>query len=271
MSRSPAAGLLASLREDAQVRTELAVMLGIPAGLPEALNRLADELRAQRAETTAQFELVRQRFEASDRRLEDVVRRFEARFEAIDKRFEEMDRRFEARFAAIDKRFEQMDRRFEQMDRRFEQMDKRFEQMDKRFEQMVGALTDVRREVGALAENVGFGLEDIGRVVLPGYLERHAGLRVDKLERRFVRLNDREWEIDLFGEGIRGGKPIAVIGECRSRIYRSDAVEFLGKIDRFRDAFPGEIQPVLFGYLVHPSAEEVATSRGVLLVSSYQR
>ena len=46
--------------------------------------------------------------------------------------FEAMERRF----GQVDKRFEQMDKRFEQVDRRFEQIDKRFEQVDRRFESM---------------------------------------------------------------------------------------------------------------------------------------
>ena len=56
----------------------------------------------------------------------------------MEKRFEAMDRRFEDLIHMIDKRFEdlihQMDKRFEAMDKRFEDMNKRFEAMDRRFE-----------------------------------------------------------------------------------------------------------------------------------------
>jgi|GEM_PF-2015661 uncharacterized coiled-coil DUF342 family protein len=38
------------------------------------------------------------------------------------------------------------------------------------------------RQVGVISDTLGFGLEDIAKVVLPGYLERHLSVRVDKLK-----------------------------------------------------------------------------------------
>ena len=42
---------------------------------------------------------------------------------------------------------------------------------------------NLARSVGKLSDNVGFGLEDIARVVLPGYLERHLGILVKEFSR----------------------------------------------------------------------------------------
>ncbi|MDI7268588.1 MAG: hypothetical protein QME96_11405, partial [Myxococcota bacterium] len=48
-SRRPsAAALVAAIEADPQARLRLAGLLGVPAGLPEALQRLADEMRAGR-------------------------------------------------------------------------------------------------------------------------------------------------------------------------------------------------------------------------------
>lgn len=48
------------------------------------------------------------------------------------------------------------------------------------------ALRGLAQAVGRLSDTVGHGLEDIARVILPGYLERHLGIRVGELERRFI-------------------------------------------------------------------------------------
>ena len=105
--------------------------------------RVEDELAFQR-------ELITSRFEAADKRFEDMLHRFDTvdkrfedmhhRFDAVDKRFEDLHRSMETRFQAVDKRFEDlhrnMDKRFEAVDKRFEDMHKRFEDMHKRFNGM---------------------------------------------------------------------------------------------------------------------------------------
>ena len=65
--------------------------------LLERVVRVEDELKAQR-------ELMAVRFDAMDRRFEDVLGRMDDRFEAVDKRFEDILGRMDERFAAADKR-----------------------------------------------------------------------------------------------------------------------------------------------------------------------
>lgn len=92
---------------------------------PQILERLAtieQELKDQR-------ELMAVRFEAVDRRFEEMGKR-------SDERFDEMGKRSDERFAAVSVRFEDMNKRFEDMNQRFEDMNKRFEDMNKRFGSM---------------------------------------------------------------------------------------------------------------------------------------
>ena len=88
--------------------------------------RVEDELTFQR-------ELISSRFEAVDKRFEEMLRIMDKHFEAVDTRFEGMQRNMETRFEAVDKRFEDLHRN---MDKRFEAVDKRFEDMHKRFNGM---------------------------------------------------------------------------------------------------------------------------------------
>ncbi len=55
--------------------------------LLERVVRVEDELKAQR-------QLMIERFDASDKRFDDLIYQFDKRFEAVDKRFEDMNRRF---------------------------------------------------------------------------------------------------------------------------------------------------------------------------------
>jgi hypothetical protein len=76
--------------------------------------------------------------------IQTILVQMDKRFDAVDKRFEQMQLNMDKRFEAVDKRFEQMqlnmDQRFDAVERRFEATDKRFEAMDKRFEELTRRL-----------------------------------------------------------------------------------------------------------------------------------
>ncbi|MGQ9788717.1 MAG: hypothetical protein ACUVQM_05390, partial [Candidatus Hadarchaeaceae archaeon] len=133
------------------------------------------------------------------------------------------------------------------------------------------ALQELSRQVGRLSETVGFGLEDIARVVVPGWLHRHEEIEVDDLTRRFVRVDGEEVEINLYGDGNKRGVKITVLGEARSRIHSGDVKEFDESAEKVKKVIPNEVYKLIFGYYVHPSAEEEAGKRGIKLIASYMR
>ena len=108
---------------------------------PQILERIAtieQELKDQR-------ELMAVRFDAMDRRFEEMNERIAERFDAVDqaavdRRFEEMGKRSDERFAEMgkrsDERFAAVHVRFEDMNKRFDDVNKRFEDMNKRFDSM---------------------------------------------------------------------------------------------------------------------------------------
>ncbi|MGQ9618686.1 MAG: hypothetical protein ACUVUG_06980 [Candidatus Aminicenantia bacterium] len=133
------------------------------------------------------------------------------------------------------------------------------------------AVKQLAGAVASLSDTIGFGLEDIARVVLPGYLERHYKISITELERKFIKVDGREVEINLYAEGKKEGKPVVVVVECKSRIYEGEVRSFYENIKPFLSILPGEPVPVLFGYLMHPSATELAKALDILVVASYQR
>jgi Tfp pilus assembly protein FimV len=131
------------------------------------------------------------------------------------------------------------------------------------------SLKALRKEVGALSENVGFGLEELAAIILPGVLLAEEGLRAPTFRRRFVLTAEGEEEVDLFAEAERDGAPVTVIGEVKSRIYDKEVRRFVSKASRLETALglSGSVR-VMFGFVVHPLAREVAAELGVHVVAS---
>ena len=138
------------------------------------------------------------------------------------------------------------------------------------------AQRELAHQVGALGDNIGLWVEDIGRVVLPGYLERHLGVKLrgqlgEELGRRFLSGPTGEIELNLYGEGEQDGKPVEILGEAKNRLYRRDVERF---DQRLKTLEPGRLEralKVMFAFWIHPSAQEAARERAILLVVSYQR
>ena len=136
-------------------------------------------------------------------------------------------------------------------------------------ERLVKAQRELSVEVGKLSTAIGFGIEDVGRVVLPGYLERHFGIEVEELEREFVIVDDEEIELNLYGDGVKNGERIVILGEAKSRIYRGEVKDFVKAVAKLK--IKDKVFKVMFGFFIHPSASELAEKEGIALVASYQR
>jgi len=146
----------------------------------------------------------------------------------------------------------------------------------KRTEEKIGNLAtkvdNLATAVGSLSDTIGFGLEDVAKLIIPGYLLRHMGIKIkDELERRFFQINGREAEINLYGEGAtKEGEKIRVFGECKSKIKEAEVKKFLDKLEILRD-IKGKMIKVMFGFYIHPSANIPAMENDIILIASYQR
>jgi len=133
------------------------------------------------------------------------------------------------------------------------------------------ALKELAMQVGKLSDNICFSLEDVAKVVLPGYLERHLHIYVDDLDRRFFFVDGKEVEINLYGVGKKDGKEITILGEVKSRIYEREVNKFIRDVATVLPVIKGEVLKVMFGYLVHPYAAKRGEAEDIILVASYQR
>ncbi len=126
--------------------------------------------------------------------------------------------------------------------------------------------------MGRLSDAFGYGLEDVGRVVLPGWLQRHLGIEVEDLRREYFMVDGREIEVNLYGEGLLRGEKTIILCEASSKIYEADVRSFHSRVyTPLAERLEGKVIGVLFGYLIHPSARRVADELGLYVVAAYQR
>lgn len=217
--------------------------------------------------TREEFNRLRKDMDEHFRRLEDAVTKLaeaQKRTEEELKILAEAQRRTEERLntlAEAQKRTEERLNALAEAQRRTEEAIMR----------LTVSLDALRVEVSRLSETVGFGLEDIARVVLPGWIYARLGVRVGDLRREFIDVDGREVEVNLYGEGELKGEKVIVVGEVKSRIYGSDVKEFYDNIyvpiarrEKVR------IVGILFGYLIHPSAKKISEELGLHVVASYE-
>jgi len=133
------------------------------------------------------------------------------------------------------------------------------------------AMVLLRQEMGRLSETIGFGLEDVAKVILPSWISKHLGIEVSELERRFFFVGGKEIEVNIYGEGVKDGRKVVILGECKSRVYSDDVLRFYENVYKPLKPILGEVVGILFGFLIHPSATEVAKKLGLYTVASYQR
>ncbi|MEM3955730.1 MAG: hypothetical protein QW424_03140 [Candidatus Bathyarchaeia archaeon] len=232
---------------EAQRRTEEGLK-----SLAEAQKRTEEELKAL-AETQRRTEERLNALAEAQKRTEDEL-----------KALAEAQRMTEARLSALAEAQKRTEERLNDL----AEAQKRTEEA---IMKLIISLDALRVEVGRLSETVGFGLEDIARVVLPGWVYARLGIRVSDLRREFIEVDGREVEVNLYGEGELKGEKIIIVGEVKSRIYGSDVKEFYDNIyvpiARMAEA---KVIGILFGYLIHPSAKKLSEELGLHVVVSYE-
>jgi len=194
-----------------------------------------------------------------------------ARLEEAMARLAETQAQANERMARLEEAIAQLTEAQARTEARTEELAQAYVQMQEVMRSLIQQVGQLSQQVGRLSDVVGFTLEDLAREVTPAYLAQHYGIRVEELERRFFTLEGQEIEIDLYGEGWRDSEPIVVIGEVRSRIYGRDVEAVVRRASELRPQVSGTPVVVLFGFVVHPSAKEVASRLGAIVISSSGR
>lgn len=193
------------------------------------------------------------------------------RLEAALTRLAEAQARTEERVGRLEERMGRVEAALAQLAEAQARTERRVEELAQAQARTEQAVLTLAQQVGRLSETLGFTLEDVARELTPSYLAQRYGITVALLERRFFLVDGEEVEVDFYGEGMRDGQRVAVIGEVRTRIYGRDVEAAVRTAERLRLQVPGVPVVVLFGFVIHPSAREAAARTGAIVISSVGR
>ena len=252
-------------REDFDRLTQTVAQLAQAQARTEQRLEELTQAQARTEQRVEQLEGAMQRLAEAQARTEERLDRLEAAVERLAEAQARTEERLDRLEAAVERLAEAQARTEERVDR-LEAAVERLAEAQARTEQ---ALQQLATQVGALSDNVGYGLEDIARVVLPGYLKQRYGVTVERLERRIFPIDGQQFDIDLYAEGSRGRRRVVVLGEVKSRIYAREVHHFQQLLQAVRSQLPAEPLPLLFGYFIDLSAMEAAQDQ-ILLVAAYQ-
>jgi len=232
--------------------------------LEAAIERL-EKTVAELAEAQKRSEERLTRLEKTVAELAEAQKRSEERLTRLEKTVAELAEASEERLTRLEKTVAEL----AEAQKRSEERLTRLEMV---VEQLANSVSNLSREVGSLSATIGFGLEDIARVVVPGWLYRHENIDIDDLSREFFEIDGTMYEINLYGVGKKGEKEIVIIGECKTKIYRSTVRKFVKMLKDLKVLFEGkEILPLMFGFIIYPDAREEAQKYGIRLIASYER
>lgn len=127
------------------------------------------------------------------------------------------------------------------------------------------------RQVGGLSERLGGSLEDLSYDVLPACLEKYYDIEVAELGRDFIKIDRKEIEVNVLGEGVykKTGKPIIIMGEVKSNITLKETKKFINTLKVIKPTLKGEVFTLLFGFRIHLDARSLAKKEGIHLFVSY--
>jgi uncharacterized phage infection (PIP) family protein YhgE len=253
------------------------------------LRREADtqELKRGLTELTGEVKKLTAAQERTDERLGKFQQRTDERFvelaaaqQRTDERLGKFQQRTDERFAELAAAQQRTDERLgkfqQRADERFAELATAQQHTDETVADLSRAvqtlaetvnkgLTDLRREVGSLANTFGFDLEEFVAALLPPYLEKHAGITRLTLERRYFEINGGQpEEVDLVGQGQREGQPVLVLAECRTTIGGGEMRRVAQKLDSVVAAITdSEVVKIVVAMNLHPTGEKAATETGI--------
>jgi multidrug efflux pump subunit AcrA (membrane-fusion protein) len=171
-------------------------------------------------------------------------------------------------------RLEQLAEAQQRTEERLERLEVSMERLAEAQRDTAKALSGLASQVGGLSDTVGFRLEDVARVMVPGWFERHMDITIEgELEPAYVSDGGLEVQVNLLGKGYRpSGEEVIIAGECKSRIHSGEVRSFARALETVKSAYKDkDVVAFMFGYLVHPTADTEAKGYDILVLAPYRR
>ena len=194
----------------------------------EALNQLTvrvNELAEAQKQTEQRLNELAEAQRQTEIRLNELAEIQKNTEKNIEKRFNditEVQRKANERFNALNETVQKLIQELVEMRLQFSA-----EIKDIRL-QFGEEIKDIRQQLGGLAMAVVYGIED---KVMPYFFDlakKDYAIQLERVDRRNYTYSDGRYdEINIFAEGIKGGKKHIIVAECKAQPSKKDADRFM--------------------------------------------
>lgn len=214
--------------------------------------------------------------------LADSQNRTEKSLEQLTESVQQLTGRFDQLAGRLEQLAERMNLFTERMDLltiRMNELTENVSRLERKVEDLVGETKrinvrfgDMKQEIGGLSHTVGYRLEDEAMKSLPALLKRDFSIEAqDSFTRDYVEIGPSKYmEINIWGHGLQGSKPLELIGEAKSQLKKKDVDKFLQDLKTLRPIFDKEIFPILVTYQTSPEVRRYIEAKNIALYFSYQ-
>ncbi|MCX7613502.1 MAG: chordopoxvirus fusion protein [Caldimicrobium sp.] len=133
-------------------------------------------------------------------------------------------------------------------------------------------LENVKDHVGALANTVGYTLENEAYKYLPKLLKEFYNIQVlGDLKRDFIEIAPKKYvEINILGRAKKDGEDLFIVGESKVQLRISHIKEFKKKLEKIREVVKIKLLPIFVCHQAKPEVKQFCSEQGILLFLSYQ-
>lgn len=128
------------------------------------------------------------------------------------------------------------------------------------------------QQVRGLSDTIGGDIEDIAYSLVFRVLSDEFGWRIGNLERVWRTWDNKEEEVNIFGQAVDANRPdqrIWIVGEAKHNFTMKELNKFLKQVERARRNLQGEIFPLCFCYRARPEVQQKIQDNGIFLLFSY--
>lgn len=227
------------------------------------LEKVIEELAEAQRETEKRINELTEAQKKSEERL--------TRLERIVEELAEAQKKTEQRVTRLEKSVEELAEAQKRTEQRLSELAEAQKKTEKELQKLIKEHTKTREQLGGLAHTVGYMLEDRSYYHLPKLIKKDFGVDVKELKRDYVEISPGRYEeVNVIGEGKKGGRTIYIVGEVKSQLKKSDVDRFIKKIKRIEDLLPGEKLYLIVTYAASPQVQEYVRKNGIKLYFSYQ-
>ncbi len=176
-------------------------------------------------------------------------------------------------------RMDELTQRVDTLAKRMDELTANVSRLEHKVEDLVGemkrmkvTMQDMKQEIGGLSHTVGYRLEDEAMKSLPSLLKRDFSIDTEgTLVRDYIEIGPKKYvELNIWGHGLRSGKPVEIIGEAKSQLKKKDVDQFLQTLKILEPLINKPIVPLLVTYQTSVDVRRYIQGKNIALYFSYQ-